>query len=235
MPSTIAADAERKETYTSLVLSICKNFTFIFSHSKMHFSFLHQPYQHMINTLCIPDHVKTLISSTITALQSCQWINSVYMCFCVRPPRCHRLERYRKLVRGFGECWARVQYCRGAQTPGRYLDTVQPLACFLIIHTYCFAISKVLTTPSRLINASLNGTATYLKTCFSWIYMGTHPQTQRSVFNLKEAFFPPIHYRIKALVSYCATECLKNEGDIFTRLMKAVRDRRKSWRHMLST
>lgn len=235
MSSTITADADKKHTYTSLVLSFYKDLTSIFSHGKIHCSFLHQPYQHMINTLYIPDHVKTPISSTITALRSCQWINSVYVCFCVRPPRCHRLERYRKLVRGFGECWDRVQYCRGAQTPGCHLDMVQPLACFLIMHTYCLAISKVPTTPSGLINASLNGTGTYLKTCFSWIYIGTHPQTQRSVFNLAEAFFPPIHYRIKAQVSYCATECQKNEGDIFTRLIKAVRDRRKSWRHMLST
>lgn len=145
MSSTIAAGADRKDTYTSLVLSVCKDFTPFFSHGKMHCSFFHQPYQHMINTLYIPDYVKTPISSTMTALRSCQWINSVYMCFCVRSPRCHHLERYRKLVRGFGECWACVQYCRGAQTPGRHLDMVQPSACFLIIHTYCLAISKVLT------------------------------------------------------------------------------------------
>lgn len=214
VPSTIAADADRKDTYTCLVLSVCKDFTFFFSHGKMHCSFLHQPYQHMINALY--RLVTTPISLTITTLRSCQWMNSVYMCFCVRPPRCHHLERYKKLARGFGESWAHVQYCRGAQTPGGHLDMVQPLACFLIIHTYCLAISKVLTTPSsRLINVSLNGTGTYLKTCFSWIYIGTHPQTQRSVFNLEEAFFPPIHYRIKALVSYCATECQKKWGRYF--------------------
>lgn len=86
VPSTVAADAERKETYTSLVLSFCKDFTFVFSRGKMqNCSFLHQPYQHMINTLCIPDHVKTAISLIITALRSCQWINCIRVFLCQTP------------------------------------------------------------------------------------------------------------------------------------------------------
>lgn len=62
------------------------------------------------------------------------------LCFCFRPPRCHHLHYFRRLVCGFGECWAGLWQWRIPQTSKHHLDMVPSSTCLLLIQIYGLSV-----------------------------------------------------------------------------------------------
>lgn len=158
------------------------------------------------------------------------------VCLPDRPSRRHHLCWNRKLVHGLGERWADVQLGRTAETWQHHLDMVHPFIYPIywlrhVLLQHCEGTDNYMSSSARFLKR-------LPKPSWARCRIRKTPADTEARFILQRSFLssdPGRNKKPRCRVAQSTIGQKKREGDIFTRWMKAARDRRKSRRHTLST